>query len=429
MDGDKWIRQIVAAEIVQRREEGCDPSSLEEEFKHIDEGASGEELKALWFRLQKLRPNPDFSYEEPSALEEIREASTGSKFEPIEITNFDDKMLGAWLGRCAGCLLGKPVEGWSKGDIEEYLKKHDEYPLNDYFPAPGDEDKRPGSFGIRGSIEHMARDDDTDYTILGLHILETYGLGASSEQMASELLLRLPYMAVYTAERVAYRNLVNMLPIPRTATHMNPFREWIGAQIRADPWGYAFPGNPSRAAELAFRDARISHVKNGIYGSMMTTAMVSAAFSTDDIDEVIDSGLSVIPAKSRLHDAVEQLRGWGEEIDSWADCWTRVEENYGHYHPVHTINNALVVLLALLYGSGDFTKSICIAVIGGWDTDCNGATVGSIVGAMKGASAIPDRWITPLNDTIHSDVSGFHISRISDLSSRMSKVAHLPGSS
>ena len=110
MDGDNWIRQIVAAEIVQRREEGCDPSSLEEEFKQFDEGASGEELKALWFRLQNLKPDPDFLYEEPSALEEIKEASTGLKFEQIEITNFDDKMLGAWLGRCAGCLLGKPVD-------------------------------------------------------------------------------------------------------------------------------------------------------------------------------------------------------------------------------------------------------------------------------------------------------------------------------
>ena len=103
-----------------------------------------------------------------------------------------------------------------------------------------------------------------------------------------------------------------------------------------------------------------------------------------------------------------------------------VKKEYGHYHPVHTINNALNVVLALLYGDGDFSKSICIAVMCGWDTDCNGATVGSILGAMRGASGIPSRWTSPLNDTVRSDVLGYHESRISDLAARMLRVASLP---
>jgi len=128
----------------------------------------------------------------------------------------------------------------------------------------------PGGRGVfRAEIQGMPRDDDIDYTILGLHILESFGTEVTSEQIADEWLSHLQYASVYTAEREAYRNLANHLPIPETAVYLNPYREWIGAQIRADPWGYVMAGRPVAAADLAFKDARISHVKNGIYGEMM----------------------------------------------------------------------------------------------------------------------------------------------------------------
>ena len=411
-DGARWIREIISAEITQRKEEGFDPSGLERDCNRVRDSGRLGDLEVLWRRFESLGPRPEFGYSEPSTLDEIRSASKGEIGEPtITDGDLDDRMLGAWLGRCAGCLLGKPVEGWSKERIEEYLRGEDAYPLDDYFPGPGDGGDGPGPTGIRGSIDCMPRDDDTDYTILGLHVLENHGKGANSEVIASEFLRRLPYYSVYTAERIAYMNLVNMVPIPKTATHLNPYREWIGAQIRADPWGYAYPGNPAMAAEMAFRDARISHVKNGIYGSMMVAAMVSRAFSTDDVGSIIDTGLSVIPGESRLHVAVDSLRGWASERDSWLDCWERVKVGYGNYSPVHTINNALIVVLALLFGEGNYSRSVCLAVMGGWDTDCNGATVGSILGAMGGAASIPSRWTQPLNDTVKSDVLGYRVSR------------------
>lgn len=231
----------------------------------------------------------------------------------------------------------------------------------------------------------MPRDDDIDYPIINLHLLETKGFGFSVTDVGSNWLENLPYNKVYTAERVAYRNLVNGLASPESTFYLNPYREWIGAQIRADMFGYVTPGMPEVGAELAFRDACLSHVKNGIYGEMFVTAMISAAFTTNDIDELIDIGLSEIPKRSRLAEAMKDVIAWSRKNGDWRDTWNRLNAKHGHYHGVHTINNAALVLLGLLHGQGDYGRSIAISVMGGWDTDCNGATTGSILGVMLGA--------------------------------------------
>jgi len=352
-----------------------------------------------------------------------------------------DKIYGGWLGRCAGCLLGKPVEGLNREQIEMWLKIANAYPLEDYFPPINDlsEDapkwlrnrlfhldsmlKKTGMGVLRGQISCMARDDDIDYTIINLHVLENYGLNFTTINVGEVWLHLLPYMQVYTAERAAYRNLVNGLEPPETAIYMNPYREWIGAQIRADMWGYVAPGNPELAAELAYRDARLSHLKNGIYGEMFISAMISATFTISNIEEIIEIGLSVIPKKSRLAEAIRDVMRLSKEYEDWKDVWNKISEKYGHYHFVHTINNAAIVTMGLLYGEGDYGKSISISVMGGWDTDCNGATTGSIIGVILGAKNLPDKWIKPLNNHVKSFVIGYNDSKISDLAERTLRIA------
>jgi ADP-ribosylglycohydrolase len=271
----------------------------------------------------------------------------------------------------------------------------------------------------------MARDDDIDYTILGLHILEKYGANFTTEHVADEWLSLLPYQMVYTAERITYQNLVNDVPVERAGNWRNPYREWIGAQIRADGWAYGAAAWPEKAADFAWRDASLSHVKNGIYGEMWAAAMIAGAFgietkklSLSDIERIIGIGLSEIPAKCRLAEAIEKLIAWRKELDDWQAAWERINTLCGHYHWVHTINNALLVGLGLLYGEGDFSKSISIAVMGGWDTDCNGATVGSILGAVLGASQLPSHWTEPLHDRTRSAVIGYDGSTFSGLAAR-----------
>ncbi len=425
MDGNDWLLEMIRAEIVQRRQEGCRVTGIEEE---IGDDTSIQRLRETWNRLQGMEPTPDFPYLEPSDMESIvEETGHPTRDLPIKWDELKDRIHAAWLGRCVGCLLGKPVEGWNKREIEEYLRSQGSYPLEDYIPPAEGPGRASPPEALRGNIHGMPRDDDTDYTILGLHMVERHGLGITSQQIGEEWLQNLPYRSVYTAERAAYRNLVNGLSVPETATHYNPYREWIGAQIRADIWGYVNPGNPEAAAEAAHEDARLSHVKNGVYGEMMVASMIAASFSLDDPLEVIRAGLDFIPRNSRLSEAVRRVLSWSAENDDWRDCWSLIETRYGHYHPVHTINNALNVVCSLLYGRDSFQRTVGIAVMCGWDTDCNGATSGSIYGAMNGLSGITDRWLSPLGDRVRSHVRGFQESRISELAERTYALVEEPG--
>jgi len=419
-------KRLLEDELIQRQEEGAPIEAL---VPQVDAADPMDEalLERLYRTVESLPGDERLHASEPSELEAIRALRSDRPracARAFATSMLRDRIYGAWLGRTAGCLLGKPCEGWSHSRIRAYLEPAGEYPLAGYFPQviPHPDATVPGTprpaHWYRGAIQAGPRDDDTDYTVLALHLLEEHGPTFTTEDVAEEWLTHLPYWQVYTAERAAYANLVNGLVPPDTATRQNPYREWIGAQIRADMWGYVCPGRPQLAASLAYRDARLSHVRNGIYGEMWVAASIAAAFVESDAESVIQAGLAEIPSDSRLARALRQTVSWCAEDQDWHTTWQRVDAAYGHYHTVHTINNACAVALALLHAHGDFERAVTIAVMCGWDTDCNGATAGSIAGAMLGASSLPSEWIEPLHDTLHSAVQGFEVNRISDLASR-----------
>ena len=320
-------------------------------------------------------------------------------------------------------MLGKPVEGWPKARIDKYLKDHNIDILDNYLPF--DEKVLPGVHKVstRGNINFMPRDDDMDYVIIGLLALEKRGIKTSARTIANTWVDRLPFNVVYTAEECAYRNFVNSIWPPLSGTHRNPFREWIGAQIRADVFGYVTPGLPEIGAKLAFNDASISHDKNGIYGEMFVAAMLSAAFKLESVKEIINAGLAEIPENCRLAEAVKDTMHWCETLPTWELVWEKINENVGHYHGVHTINNAALVVMGLFFGENDFEKGIVCTVRGGWDTDCTGATVGSILGLRLGAKNLPSKWISPLNDRLKSVVRDENDNKISELAKRTLSVA------
>ena len=421
-------RQLIRLELVQRREEGCDVAAFEPRVEQAlaDEMTDDSVFVELYNALDALESDPSFPYEEPSDLEAIRalrpdgprRMDMGLGDEAVR-----DRILGAWLGRAAGCSLGKPVEGWPRERIDKYLESTGALPLDNYIPyVEGSISPRLKS-STRDNIEFMARDDDMDYPILGLLALEDNGADLTSRNMAQTWLSRMPFHFLYTAESAPYRNFVNRVWPPESATWRNPFREWIGAQIRADIFGYVAPGWPERAAELAFRDASISHVKNGIYGEMLMAAMLAASFVTSDVEEIVRIGLSEIPANCRLSEAVHDTVAWCRELSDWESVWDRIYEKYGHYHGVHTINNAALVVTGLFFGANDYEQGIVVTVRGGWDTDCTAATVGSILGAKFGADALPEKWIGVLSDRLMSVVRDFNDNRISELAERTHRVA------
>ena len=422
MAGWQNLRMLVGDEITQRREEGCDVTGFRERYEAARDDA---ECMVVYNDLQNLPIKSDFPYVEPSPLAGIQVASPGrwGRNIPKQDDKLFDKVHGAWLGRCAGCMLGKPVEGWGKDPLKIYLEHVGEYPLTDYVPTAPDPEKLPEGVAIpphksfcRGEFTHGMIDDDTNYTVLNLQAFKEKGPGFTTGDIGWMWLQYLPYHHVCTAERQAYINLVNELPLHVVPMFLNPFREWIGAQIRADFWGYCSPGWPVKAAEFAYRDAALSHIKNGIYGEMAAAAMISAAFVTDDVVDVIGAGLDVVPAHSRIAETIADCLKWKNECATWEEAFARMLETYyGRYSWVHTNNNLAICLIAMLYGWPDFEKVLCISVMQGMDTDCNGATVGSMIGAALGAKALPDKWVKPLNGLLATSVMGYDLPKIEDL--------------
>ncbi|MEU8795158.1 ADP-ribosylglycohydrolase family protein [Streptomyces sp. NPDC048643] len=343
-------------------------------------------------------------------------------------TELADRVLGGWLGRIAGNRLGKPVEEgdhWTRDRIDRHLRQASALPLTDLLPAPAgdgageDFTARPELQGcVRGRIHGSVRDDDVDYAILGLYLLETHGFSFSTEQVGYLWLLRLPYLRTFTAERAAYRNLAQGLRPPLTATYENPYQEWIGALIRADIYGWTCPGLPRRAASLARRDAVLSHTGNGVYGAMWAAALISAAFSAATVRDALDTALTVIPASSRLARAVRRVLALHETRMTWEDTLTTVSEETATLGRLHTVPNAAVLTAGLLYGDGDFTRTVTLAVRGGLDTGSNGAAAGSVAGVLCGAAAVPAQWKDPLEDTVRSAVFGFDGVGIGELATR-----------
>lgn len=432
MAGWDSLKNLVKEEITQRAQEGCDVTGFEDRWQSVTANA---QIMELYQDLQRLRTKADFPYVEPSHLAGIQALRPGeSRRWPVKADdNLLDRLHGAWLGRIAGCMLGKPVEGWQRDAIQAYLTQISEYPLVNYVPpAPKNLPEglmKPFEYCARGAWDHAVADDDTNYTVMGLKIMEDKGPDFTIADVGQAWLGNLPYSAVCTAEKQAYVNLVNDLPIDSVPMYLNPYREWIGAQIRADFWGYCAPGWPEKAAEFAWRDASLSHVKNGIYGEMMCAAMISAAFVTDDVHEIIQAGLGEIPANSRLAETVADCLRWRKECGTWEEAFEKMLQTYyGGYNWVHTNNNLAIVLIALLFGWPDYEKVISISVMQGLDTDCNGATTGSIIGAALGAKRLPEKWVKPLDGRLDTGVQGFMQPNIEDLAKRtMTQVERVLG--
>ncbi|MEV7679269.1 ADP-ribosylglycohydrolase family protein [Streptomyces sp. NPDC088341] len=336
------------------------------------------------------------------------------------------RLHAAWLGRAAGCLLGKPVEKLPLRGIRALAHATGNWPLHTWFTAEGLPPDLAGAYpwnrrsaptSLAENIDGMPEDDDLNYPVLNLLLLQRHGRDFTTSDVARLWLDELPAARTFTAERVAYRNLLCGIEPPYTARYRNPFREWIGAAIRADMHGWTHPGDPGAAAAQAHRDATLTHTANGVYSAMFVAAAIAAAAGppdpgpraarAHDVHACLRAGLSVVPPGSRLAEAVRfGIRSARAQAD-FATVVDRLHTVYGHYHWVHAVPNAALLAAALTHADGDFGGSICRAVSGGWDTDSNGATAGSIAGLLAGHPAeLPERWTAPLKNRLATSVAG-----------------------
>jgi ADP-ribosylglycohydrolase len=174
---------------------------------------------------------------------------------------------------------------------------------------------------------------------------------------------------------------------------------------------------------MAWRDAYLSHRRQGIHGEMFFSAAISAAFAVDDPVEALKIGLTEIPADCGVARAVRWALRMAPKIGNYQQARAAVDRRFAGMHVVHTINNACLTIWGLTIGGADFTRVIGETVAMGLDNDCTAATAGSIAGAVVGKRGIPRHWYRRFNDKVHSYLNRHPVFRISDLVARFTRQA------
>jgi ADP-ribosylglycohydrolase len=389
-------------------------------------------LNSILTRLKNLPTDPVLQEKEPDELDKIKQLRTPGPRKLWSLFNKDvylDKLEGALLARLAGCTLGAPVEFWEVKDMEDWAKYiGDAFPPVEYWskiksPSNLRYDKSMCIEYTKDVINGVPVDDDIVYTLLGLLISEDFGLDFTTEDVGKAWLKYLPYAC--TAEDIALKNLKAGIPATEAAVENNPYCQWIGADIRSDPWAYLAPAYPEKAAEMAYRDAYISHRRNGIYGEMFFSAAQSAAFAVDHPVEALKLGLTEIPRGCSLYKDIEWALNTGKDIKNYKQAREAVNDYFKGMSGVHTNNNACLTIFGLMIGGTDMTKVISETVAMGLDNDCTAATAGSIVGAIVGKKGIPEHWYKNFNNTVHSYLIDRESFKIDDLVQRFARQAEI----
>jgi ADP-ribosylglycohydrolase len=416
-------RDLIPDEAEQLALSGFPVGSLMEEARTAAAANDLQLLASIEGRLGVLERDPEWPHQEPEDEETLLALCALAPRLPYDRDALRSRVKGGWLGRAVGNTLGKPIEGLPRDQVETYLRAADQWPLRSYLPLL---DPLPtgvsalhtsAPLATAGRFDDVPRDDDLDWTILNLHVLEKYGREVRTEQIAEEWLNRVPFTQTYTAERAAYRNLIQGVPVPDTATRRNPYREWIGALIRGDVFGFVNPGNPGEAARLALVDARLTHTANGLYGELWAAALVAGALSTGSARTALEAALAVVPERSRLAAAVVRVMELHENGATSSAALDWVDDEFGQYSWVHTINNAALIAIGLLWGKS-FIDAVGLAISGGRDTDSTAATVGSVYGCLHGADQIPAELVGTTHRRVRSAVRDFDRITIDELTER-----------
>ncbi len=434
-------------ELDQQRDEGCIiPKLLRRRFAElhpIQDQWNYERIKPLYAELMALEGDAESAARHPNDLAAIRalrpDGPRDLHYRPAD-GELLDRLHGAWTGRCVGCALGKTVEIMALGrdaagrldgrqNVKRYLTNRGHWPLADFFSNidAGDGLKLSPwcKRSERENIAFMEPDDDIHYTLTGLGVVEENGPDFDWQMVGRYWLSHIPPMYIcgelqplQNLMRRSMRGWQGSVTPQFTRRHWNPYRESVGAQIRCDGYAYLCAGKPELAAEFAWRDAHWTHERNGIYGAMMFAAIQSAAFVESDPFRLIEIGLSEIPADCRLARMAREALRWIRTEKDFEGCMVRLEEALGDMITYHVINNALVCMIALCHGGMDANHAPAVAVMCGLDTDCNGATVGSVVGARCGRKRFGGIMAPRLNDTMRPAMVDFQGVSLAELAQR-----------
>jgi ADP-ribosylglycohydrolase len=329
---------------------------------------------------------PDHSYwtfRQYGSFEELRSEMELPSVEPYEegSEEYLERLYGGWLAQIVAGALGTAIEGYTTDALRE---KYGE--IRDFV------------------VEPTTFNDDVTYELAFLRALELKGKSITSRDIAEQWVALIPFG--WSAELVALRNLRQGILPPDSATFRNPFYEWVGAQMRGAVCGLVAPGDPGRAAELAWTDGVVSHAQNGVLGELFNAILASLGFVMNDARSALEAAVRAIPEESEHGSVLRFALDQAKQSDRWETAWRACEERLKRYNWVHAYPNAAAEVIALWYGNGDFDETLHVNAMCGQDVDCSAAQALTLLGVVQGAEGIPSKWKEPVGDELKTYVRG-----------------------
>ena len=310
----------------------------------------------------------------------------------MPLTVLEDKIKGGWAGQTIGVTFGGPYEFRFEGTF-----------IGDYQPLPWQKD-----FLKKNMVDNPGLYDDLYMDLTFVDVFEKYGLDAPLDSFANAY-AHAGYMLWHANQSGRY-NILRGIKAPASGSwENNPHADCIDYQIESDFAGLMCPGLPNAASGISNKIGHIMNYGDGYYGGVFVGAMYTLAFTTTDVEDIIDGALKTIPKQSDFYKCIHDVIGWHKKYPSdWKQTWFEVQRNWandlgcpdGVFAPfnIDAKVNAAYVVIGLLYGNGDFTSTLEITTRCGQDADCNPSTAGGILGVVLGYDHIPENWKAGLED-------------------------------
>ncbi|HUU13892.1 MAG TPA: ADP-ribosylglycohydrolase family protein [Terriglobia bacterium] len=329
----------------------------------------------------------------------------------ISLENLADKVRGGWAGQMIGVTYGAPTEFRHRQEIME-----------------GPREWKPEE--LKGALDQ----DDLYVEMTFADVMDRAGLDATTEQYGEAF--RDSKYRLWHANLAARRLLKRGVKAPMSGdpSH-NLHANDIDFQIESDFIGLMCPGMPRATQGYAGRVGHVMNYGDGVYGGVFVSAMYSAAYFESDPRKVVEAGLAALPAGSRYAQTIRDVLQWSAENPDWKKTWQLTEDKWDKDDPcpdgalkpfnIDASLNGAYIALGLLYGGGDFEKTMEVSMRAGQDSDCNPSSAAGILGVMLGYKGIPVKWTAPLAGIADEKFSYTNYSFNSIVASTIERAKHV----
>ncbi|MBA7540926.1 hypothetical protein ES705_33229 [subsurface metagenome] len=343
-----------------------------------------------------------------------QEADEDSQYRQISMEEYADKVAGGWLGQAIAVLWGQWTEGKWQGemvpfDLEDWYmikpeiqeqvtamweETKDQEKIREFFREKRD-DK---SNWVKWTPEEMSDQDDMYIEFMFLYSIMKNGLDVTATEIAEDWLRYLDPNRIWCANKGAYQNFQKGIWPPWSGHPRNTiWGDAIDFQIEADLFGLISPGMPRVSNAWGDKVGHIMNYGDGVYAGMAMAAMYSEAFFEKEPRKLAEYSLKAIPAESGYAQMIRDVLDLHQQYPDWQDAWNKLEPKWGMkdgelVSGVYVPINGAYVYMGLLYGEGDFWKTMNISMRCGRDSDCNPSSCAGILGTVLGMKGIPKKW-------------------------------------